>query len=306
MSKETALASIPGAVAPTPAPTTNANAGAPLTVDSGNAVDSTRFAQLAKKEARQVQRDLELKKKEETLKTLEADLQKKMVPFNEFEKLKETDKIAAMRSLGFTETDIFNFLADKKVEPTIEEKAAAAAQATIDKARKEDADKAIALQKEHDQKLITRFKGEFPKLALADPEKFEYVTHNGEAAFHLAFTTANQILADTGEMISAQEALEIVESFYEEEDKAMSGIKKRAPKLSTEGGDNLGKSSDENGARSRVVTDERGKPVEAPVVRARGITNAVTATAAATVKRRETPGEKRERLMEALRRGAKP
>ena len=115
MSKEAAMASLTGTPAPaaavTPATETSAAAAKP---------ESDRFAHLAKREAHLVNRDKDLKERELKAKAL---LDKGEL----FEATRKKNPVEALKLIGFTETDILNYLAeqDSVPDPTPEEKAAA-------------------------------------------------------------------------------------------------------------------------------------------------------------------------------------
>ena len=110
MSKETALAAMTGQTAPVAAPQTPPP-------EAQKPVESDRFAVLASKEAK-LQKEREAVKAEKlAVDTLKAELSKYKGEIDEFETLKKTDKIAALKKIGFTEEDILNFVAGKE-EPT--------------------------------------------------------------------------------------------------------------------------------------------------------------------------------------------
>lgn len=303
MSKEAALAAAATAIGVTPpaaAPVATATPSAPATGDVP--------ASLAKKEAEIVRRQQEFKKQQADfdIKNKRADEILKIG--EEFNTLRTTDPVAALRKLGFTETEIFNFLAaSEKKELTSEEKAVAAAEAAADAKIKAFEDgqtkKAQDEQERRDQQTLTSFKTSITAVIKADPVKFEYCAYEGASAEALIYETVLQSVAQSAgkDAITALEAAELVESYYEEKDKGMSALKKRTPASPT---------VESNTKTERTRTPDPTSPGAATakptVTRTRTITNKATATVASTTaKRPETPGEKRARLENLLRNGGK-
>ena len=318
MSKESALASLGVTTPPPAAPEVDAsgalNTEANTTVTPGTEaavteapkLTSTRFAAIEKREAK-LQADREAFKKErEALETEKNAWKAKITPYEELEVLKAKDPIEAMKRLGFTETDIFNFAAShsEKKEPTPQELAEAAAQKKIDEnnaRQKAESDKAAA---DRDERTLATFRSNIHSRLDEKKEEFEYCAHHGALAEELAFNTVRQVFADTceydkdgnvtkpGEVITPDEALAMVEKYYEEEDKAMNTIKKRAAK-----------SAVETPPPGAVQSSETEKPKAEVSPKPKTITNAATATSSAIAKKRETPQEKCARLENALRTG---
>lgn len=300
MSKESALAVATGTPLVTEAPQSVTNE-APK-----EQLQSTPFSQLAKKEAEIVRQRQEMKRDQEVFASEKEKLRKVKDQYDEYQATKAKDPIAALKLLGFSEADIFNFMADKApAELSQEEKAAKAAEAAADariKAFEEGQTKRIAdEQRQADQSLIQGYRADVSKVIKANPDQFEYCNYFGSVADEQIYLTALE-LAKQGEAVSPKEIAEMVEDYYEQEDKAMSTIKKRNP---------VEAAAPETPAptdRSRTVTPGfPGEPQPKPTItKTRTLHSGATATAASSRQiRNETREQKRERLMEALRNGAR-
>ncbi len=258
----------------------------PVTPDKVQ-LESDRFAKLAAREAALVKdreasklEKLEFEKQKEALKKVQTDIE-------EFETLKKTDKIAALKKIGFSEEDIFNFMAGKEApkEKTAAEIATEAAEAATQKLRDEMAEEKTKLETEKTDKAIKAYKEEIGKQIKAEAEKYEYCNHNGEAANELIYQTILGFMNDDNELSpvdAMKEAIEAVEKMYDDEYTKLKLLKKFQPK-------------EEMKVEPAVVPKALPKP--APT-----LTNKATATVASTtVVTRETPRQKRERLENALR-----
>jgi hypothetical protein len=297
MSREAAIASITGTPAPVTPPVT---AVPPAVQAQPNTSDA--FAQLSRKEAAIVKERLQLKQDRELVAKERAESQAIIQREQQFEELKKKDVVQAMKSRGFSEQDIFNYLADNQpVELTPEQKAAKAAESAAEakiKAweEKQAKDKADERAKA-DTGLITGFKTTIAKTIEAEKDKYEYCAHHGPLAESLIYETVLAIIKDAKgvDVPSPQElrkqAIELVEEYYEEQDKSMSNIKKRnpTPLVTPE--------PTKAPERSRTVTDHRGDPV-APV-KSRSLSNGPITRSASPLT--ETKDQKRERLIAKLR-----
>lgn len=277
MSKEAALSMLSNS---TPAPP--ATIGPDVVTTPPASLDSERFAKLAEKEVR-LNKDREALKAEKALSDAEkvklADYKRQI---DEFEELKKTDKIAALKKIGFSEEDIFNFLAGKEEpkEPTAAELARIAAQEELEKYKTEQRTEAQRVQEERDESAIKAYKSSISDVIKKDAEKFEYCTHYGPVAEDIIYETILGFMADDQELTphdAMKEAIEAVEKMYEEEDLKMSTLKKRQPKP------------------AEPVKDE---PLKAKVNERTPIKRPDPAPQATNT--RETKDEKRERLMRKL------
>lgn len=300
MSKEAALAAATSIVGPT-----GTAAAAPSTPTPEA---TTVPANLAKKEAEIVRQQMELKKERETFGTEKQKVQEILKAANEFDALRKNDPVAALKKLGYTETEIFNWMAaQEKTELTAEEKAIAAAKeaaaAEIKAFKDADTLEKQKAQEQLDQKTLGSFKSGISSLIKANPIKFEYCAYEGAAAEALIYETVLQsVVASKGkDVISAQEATELAEAYYEEKDKGMAALTKRKPAVSE---------TDTKKEPERTRTVDPNSPgaatAKATVQRNRSINNGARATVASTTaKKPETPTEKRARLENMLRNGGK-
>ena len=293
MSKEAALA-VAQTVAvetPTPQPTQeSAPQAAPETAPQASAqpeMQSKAFSHLAKKEA-------ELRRRQDELKAEREKVTPILKKYEEFESLKKNDPIAAMKMLGFSETDIFNYMAQNAPEElTPEQKAAAAAESAAEAKIKafEDAQskKELERQKVADQQVIQAYRGEVSKLLKSKAEDFEYCNFQGAAAEELIYETVLAIAKESNgqDVPTPLEAARMVEEYYEEQDKAMSKLKKRQP-------------------ANPALPPEPVKPERSRTLANMNKTIPARATATvASVKttENESRSAKRERLIEKLRNG---
>lgn len=296
---------ITGAMNSVPRETEGASPGLAPTEPVINGIDSDRFAALAKKEAK-LQKEREEWKQTTAKERAEIeDLKKKLKdPYDKiqaFEALKAKDPVAALKEIGFSETDIFNYLASQeKKEPTVEEIAKAAASEELGKYKEEQAKVADESKKARDKNLITQYSTQISDAIKANPEKYEYANYYGEQASELAMEFATENVKLNGELLSPDEIAQAVEEYYEEQDKAMSVIKKRNPIT----GEPLAKGPDagftKTPTRTRTLSPQPGVEAPKPI---KTLTNKVTATAASTITRRETYDQKKERIIAALKSG---
>jgi hypothetical protein len=255
---------------------------------------SRAFSHLAKKEA-------ELQKQRQEIAAERQQIQSAAAEYQKYLQLKQTDPIGALKVLGFSETDIFNYMAAQQpVELSPEEKAVKAAEAAAEAKIKafEDgqAKKEREAQEQADKKVIDSYRNNVSKVIQSDPSKFEYCSYHGSAAQELIYETVKHIVdSSQGEDVpTPQEAAMLIEQFYEDEDKAMSTtIKKRQPKTDVTSDQPLK-------AEVSPKTSERTRTMQQP---ARTLTPRATATVASTTKMTETFAQKRERLIEKLKNG---
>lgn len=300
MSKESALAMMSGTPAPTPSPTP-VESSAPA--NPAPALNSTPFNHLAKKEAEFVRRRQEFKKEQESVAAEKLKLKEYGDQINRYNEMFKTDKLGALKMLGYSETDIVNFLADKP-EPTPEERAAQAASEAAQAKIKEFEDNQAKRQTEElakrDQSLIQGYKNDLANVVKTDPAKFEYCAHYGPVAEDLMYETTLAVLKESNgkDVLTPQEVAEMVENYYEEQDKLMSSFKKRLPAAPAQ--------TTETPAPERTRTVTPGDPTapqpKPAITKSRTLHSGATSTIASTrLKMNETRDEKRERLMNKLR-----
>lgn len=313
MSRESAMSMLNGAssgvvtpplvpqVSPMPEPKTEAATEVPKTEAVTTAIDSDRFAMLAKKEAK-VQKEREewkaqVAKERAEIEELKTKLKTPYEKIQAFEALKAKDPIAALKEIGFTETDIFNFMAgQEKKEPTTEELARAAAAEEVNKFKQEQAKVAAELQKSRETALLSSYTDNISNAIKKNPDKYEYANYFGEEAKELGLEFARECVKANQEPPTPEEVAEAVEEYYEEQDKAMSALKKRQPKVEVKAPSESDRMFKKEPERTRTLTDTTGKPLKT-------LTNKATATVASTVTRKETHEQKKERLIAALKAG---
>lgn len=291
MSRDSAMAALTGAPPPA-APAESPGLAAVPTNEPPKDLDSTRFANLARKEAEIVKQREAMKVRETELMTREEKTKAIENKWKEFEDLKAKDQVAAMKMAGFSDTDLVNFLAAHEDNSTPEEKAAKAAQTEIQKFKDEQAAQAKEAKAKENTQVIDRFKKQITEHVTGDKDKYEYINHHGPMAEELILEWVSEVLNDPQQPPSEnilQEAADTIEAFYEESDQAMSVLKKRQPKPAPE---------------AEAPKDE---PLRAEVSSRQAIgktlSNKTVATTAGAIPKRETPSQKRERLIEKLRNG---
>lgn len=306
MSKEAALAFATGSPVPVPANPSIIGTpppAAPPPVD----MESARFAAHAKKEADLVKRQQLHKAELEDFQKRKTQVDDILKRRDQFEDTRKKDPVEALKLIGFSEQEIFNFLAaQEKKELTPQEiaqtEAQKAAKEEADKLRKELADEKAKNIASNDQALLGEYRSGLAQTVEANKEKFEYCAHYGPIAVDLAYRTVLQVVEDSKgtDIPTPEEAMQMIEDMYEEEDKALMSLKKRQSHSGIS--EVPAKPSQE---RSRVVSTPPGSTAPPPpIVRTRPLSNAARpTTAAATRTIKETPAQKRERLIAALRRG---
>lgn len=213
------------------------NQNAIVPKESDKKLDSTRWAHLTKKEAALVKERDAFKKERESFQKEQTEASKykrawEMV--NEIAELQKTDAIGAMRKAGFSDADMMNFLAQSEDNSTPDEKAAKIVKSEIEKFKDEQAKiaeennrKTQELQKQQEDRTLAKFKSEIDSYVKKESEKYEYCSFYGEQAQDMIYETISAVLQDSGEMISIDEATQLVEEHYEDVDRAMNSLKKR-------------------------------------------------------------------------------
>lgn len=193
-------------------------------------LDSTKFVELSKKEIQLVKDRDAFKKEREEFEKVRAPLMAGNDRLLKFDNLLKKDPIEAMKFAGFSETDLINFLAAGEDKSTPEEKAVRLAQEEIKKFKDEQTNEKTKLQEEQETKTITKFKDDILKFTSSQSEKYEYCNFYGDQAQELIYDTVSAVLNDSAEVISIEEATNLVENYYEEQDKLMNTLKKRNSK----------------------------------------------------------------------------
>lgn len=254
-------------------------------------LESTRFSHLAKKESALVKEREALRNEKKEFEAQREKLVAAEKRLQEFDQLKEKDAIAAMKFAGFSDTDIMNYFASMEDKSTPEEKAAKAAQSEIQKFKDEQAKIQQEAQDKKNSEVITKFKSDISKHLASDKDKYEYCNFNGVIAEELILETVYQVLEDTQEVISIDEAAQMVEEYYEGLDKQMSTLKKRQPKEAVEH------------AKQQVEMLKAEVSPGMPNKSSKTLSNKATVTVANTIPKVETRQQKRDRLIQKLANG---
>lgn len=299
MSKETAMAALTGTTpldVPRETIQTDQSPGLAV-VDAPKELDSSRFANLAKKEAKVVA-DREAYKAERAQFEAEREkLREVQKQISDFEALRKADPVSALKGIGFTETDIFNFLsASEKKELTPEEQAKKVAQEVVDNYAKTEQEKQEKARGERDAKIIEKFKGDITAQLKAGSEKYWRLAKQGEVGEYLIYQSIQNEAENMKEgdtLSSIEEVMQQLEDQYKwEYEQMLAEEKKRSPQAQV--------------AVDQAVENNKVDEVAAKAVvqKPKTITSNATATiASTTVKKKETSSEKRERLMNILRNG---
>jgi hypothetical protein len=305
MSRESAMTALGAA----PTPVLDTSSTLPIPEVAPTELKSTPFTQMAKKEADIVRMREEIKRDRDLINSEREQLGKIKSTYDEYVATKSKDPIAALKMLGFTEADVLNYLANEQPEEqTPEQKAIEAAQKATEERLKAfetaQEQKIREAEKKADQQLVQSYRNDVAKIVKADPDQFEYCNYFGESAQEQIYLTAKEI-AKTGEAVSPAEITQMIEDYYEQEDRAMSQLKKRNAFLKPQPAEGEVMANEER--TSKITPGFPNEPQPKPVItRTRTLHSAATATSAsARMVRNETSSQKRERLMEALRNGAK-
>lgn len=300
MSRESAMAVATG--------TTTPDAVVAAGVESATAVESTkdelvstRIAHIAKFEAKKREEQEALKRDREEFNKSKSEFDPFYAKYKEFEAMRAKDPVAAIKMLGFSDTDYVNFVAAQEDKSTPEEKAAKVADAKIAEFKAEQAKKEKEAEAKRDQEAQDEFRKDIGTTIKADPEQFELCNYYGEAAEALIFKTIQQGYEEDlktnpeAKPMSLEDAAKLVEGYYEDFHVEANKLKKfnktaEAPK-------------EEPVAKKEEPLKAEVKPGMPP----RTLTNRVapTAAAASPAAKKESPAEKRARLERWLATGVK-
>lgn len=310
MSKDSALAMVSG----NPVLSSNGVATGPLgegsiplppSGESQAELKSTPFQQFAKKEAEIQRRREEFKKEREEFEKERTRVNGMAKTYDEFLAKRKENPMDAMKMLGFSETEVFNYLAaSEKPQLTPEEQmiqtAEKAADAKLKAYEEAQLKKEQEVQAKADQETIQDYKRQIGSLIAASPELYEYCHYYGPEAESLVYTLTKQSIMDSKgqDVLSTQEAVQMAEEYFETRDKEMNTLKKRKS-----WGANQVDAIDAP-LKAEVSPQVDRSPLSEKKPLNRTLTNSDRATVASTqVRQKETPAQKRERLMNALRNG---
>lgn len=320
MSNQASLNSVPQSILAPDAPIASDPIGQPSVPEQAPAavpkkdLDSTRFAHLSKKEAALVKEREAFKKEMEVFKQqqLESDKYRKAWEMvNEIAELQKTDAVAAMKKAGFSDTDLLNYLSQAQDTSTPEERASKIAKSEIDKFKSEQAKiqeenekKSQELKKSEEDKTILKFKNDIGSFISKDTDKYEYLNFYGESAQDIVYETISTILQDSGEMISIDEAAQLVENYYEEQDKAMNSLKKRGvsravnPESSTQNLEDVIRKQPISAPKINTPTRVESKQFVDNKTPTKTLTNRMTPTSASSVPQDLTPEQNKQAVLE--------
>lgn len=292
MSKEGAIAMISGEapVAPAAIPVE-----APAVPQQ---MESSKLALLAKKESQIVKEREIIKREKEATAKERAEYQKILDKAKKFEETRTSDPIRALRDIGFSETEIFNYLgSQQKKESTPEEIARNAALEEIKKNNDAQAKVQAEVRRKENEGIIQNYKKSISQTMQSDKEKFKINNLMGPIAEEYAFMMAEQCVKDGQEPPTAKEAAEWVEELLRQQYQEMKNILEPAPAAQET---TVAKKPIE---RTRTLDTSNKTPPTPP----KTLTNRVAPNAASTApKKNETPTDKRERLKQWLATGVKP
>jgi len=253
-------------------------------------MQSTRLAIFAKKEA-QLQREREaLKAERESWLKEKQQADQYLQKGREFDEIAKTDKIKALRMIGWSDEDIVNIIAEtsnKQVDP-IEEARKIATEETR-KLREELEQEKIKAEQSRNQQLITRLKSDIANTISQKAEQFEICSFRGVEAQEQAYEIILENLKQFNELLSVDEALAMTEEFYENEGRALQQLKKFQTK--------------QEQIAEPIANQTTKTTTTQPQSKSKTLTNSATATTAGIINRRETQSEKKERLIKALMNG---
>lgn len=309
MSKEAALAL---ATTGTPSPSATGSMAENKTTtqeqggESGTQKDelvSSRIAQIARKEAKYREEQESLKREREELHKSKSEFDPFYAKYKEFESMRAKDPVAAIKMLGFSDTDYVNFVAAQEDKSTPEERAAKIADAKIAEFKAEQAKEKQSEEAKRNEESINGFKKNIGITVKTDSDRFEMCNFYGEAAQDLIFQTVQEAYQEDlktnpqAEPMSAEAAADLVEAYYLEHAESLTKLKKMTkappepviePKV------------------ERTTTKVEMPKAEVSPMPPKTLTNRVGATVASTAPKMETRAEKRERLIRALAAGVKP
>lgn len=293
MSKEGALAVATGTPAPQGAKNEHTTESPAAAIPAGTPTDEQRVQALIKKEVSLVKDREALKKKETEWQQKVEQAEKLLARDKEYDETKKTDKIKALKMLGWDDNDIFEALAESAPrEKTPEELARAAAQDEIKKENDRRAAESKDAESKRNADLIKGLQVKISTVVDKNPDKYEFCKFNGKIAEDLIYSTIEEVVKSEGKLLTAEEAADLVEGYYEEQAKLMDGLKKRKPVAPAE------PAQVEQVAEVKAQPQQAGKP--------KTLTNNVRPTATASAPKKETAEQKRARLEDALRQGVHP
>lgn len=268
-------------------------------------VDDKRLSILIKKEADLFKQREAINKDKTDLATKAAEYDRVINRIKEFETTAKTDKVAALKMLGWTDTDIVNAMNAEPGQVNAAEEARKIALEEVGKIRKELTEKEQKEKSDRDVSLVNNFKADISKTIKEKADKYEFCALEGAEAERLAYHMVDQNLRINKELITIDEALDMVEEVYEQKYRAAQKLKKLQPVTEAVAEPTTTAEVQRGQFAGRPPVSNTPQPAAQPAARPRTLTNAVTPTAASTTNNavRETPEAKRARLADAIRQG---
>lgn len=275
-------------------------------------ITAGRLAIIAKREAALQKEREQIKKDREQLLSEKEESDRYRQRGKQFDELWAKDKVAALKLIGASDTEIINIVAgEESAEETAEVAARRIAQEESQKIRDELATEKKTIAAERNAFLIEQLKTDITTKIKADAEKYEYIAAEGvEGELQVYAFIEEDLKANKDDpnhkMLTVEEAAQLAEEYYEERDKAFDALKKRKSRLSPTPA--AAESTSPAGAQAARGTSAGAPPTSnAKPARAPTLTNEVTATGAAIANsravRRETESEKKARIIEKIKRG---
>lgn len=254
-------------------------------------INAQRLALFAKKEG-QLQAEREkIKADWEQKKQLVARAEEYNKKWEQFEKVRGTNKLEALKMAGFTVEDLVALAADENGKTKSAEQIAAEVAETVTKQVDEKLNaRDQAATKASNDKLIANFKTNIKASLEKSGEKFPAAVVYGEQAEKLAyhFVVENLKTNPNDPLMPIAEALELADKYYQKKLDA-AGYKK---------GENVPRGtmpSNENSA-----TQQNQEATRHISGRTRTLTNSVSATSQALNPGKETADQKKQRLVAKL------
>lgn len=264
---------------------------------------SSRIAQIARKEAKYREEQESLKKEREELLASKAKFDPFYEKYKQFEEMKAKDPVAAIKLLGFTETDYVNFVAASEDKSTPEERAERIAEAKIAEFKAEQAETAKSEEQRRNTEVVEGFKRNIGITLKTNAERFELCNFYGQEAIELIVEKVQERYAKdletnpNADALSPEAAAELVEKDFDDALQELKKLKRFQPKEET--------TEEETVAKKESVKEEPLKAEVKPGMPARTLTNKVAPKATPESPRRESPSDKRERLKRWLSTGVK-
>ncbi len=279
----------------------------PAVVAPPATLDSDRFAKLAAREARLVKERETFKTESQKVAEEKAKIEEVKRQVETFEQLKKSDPIKAFESLGFTQEDFVNWVAEKNTEPTPEQLARSAAQEEVKKYQDEVTKREEEAKAKRDADNIASYSKALGEKVKTEADKYKFINYYEESG-------VDQLIENIGVYIKDNPGLSLteiekmakddLEEFYKDRYEDMAkriAPKVEAPAVQTKEEPLKAQVSPRSTQRTRTLSDKNVLPAK----KIQSIPAQATATASSVSTKRETPSEKRARLENWLRTGIK-